>query len=84
MVVNSDGHFARSHTTTIVSPRLDRSSHEYIIPLRVPTPEDLAKHKALLNDAACLRDFVASYQELDSYKCVTLISTITIILIAFP
>ncbi|OCB91043.1 phenylalanine ammonia-lyase [Sanghuangporus baumii] len=82
MVVNSDGHFARPHsnshsgsvTTTIVSPRIEHTyedSCDYYghgIPLRVPTPEDLVKHKALLNQAACLKDFIASYQELDSYK----------------
>nr|AJD20419.1 phenylalanine ammonium lyase PALb [Inonotus obliquus] len=72
MVVNSDGPFvfrSHSHSTTIVSPRHERPLDEfYTIPLRVPTPEDLAKHNALLAQAACLKDFIASYKELDSYK----------------
>ena len=57
MVLNSNGHIAHSDGNYTAQ--------------REPTPEGFAKHRVLLDQAACLRDFIASYRELDSYRCVT-------------
>ncbi|EJD08070.1 phenylalanine ammonia-lyase [Fomitiporia mediterranea MF3/22] len=80
---DSFSHRSYSGSTTIVSPRHESPSvafppppvdplphhpSETSIPLRVPTPEDDARYNALLERAACLRDFVAHYHELEAYK----------------
>ena len=80
MVVNSDSRygFTRSATTnTLTSPRHahghERHSiehHHHGIPLRVPTPEETARYNALLDQAACLKDFIKSHNELEAYKYV--------------
>ena len=73
MGFNSDVRTSRatssSATATSTSPVVNAFKHEITspIPLRVPTPED----QALLKQAACLRDFVASYREVESYKSIS-------------
>lgn len=73
MGFNSDVRSSRatssSATATATSPVVNALKHELATPihLRVPTPED----QALLKQGACLRDFMTSYREVESYKLVS-------------